>query len=292
MACHEGGHALLAKSRGRGRSRVALEELERNGRVDLEEDGSSARPELFEQIPQLVGQRDALCDQVVAQPDEPAQRLGFVGERREHTEAMAIGAQYVGEQVRITRIGLPLSRRVAGPRCLDRIRMDRHDGEATLDQRIDDDARRSLDRDAQLVRPRQLLQSRRQLRHAGRAVLHGEARYHGPFLVDDADGVLTTCPIQTHEVPHGRSSRRTSTDARGAYRTLIERHSATRTSGRNILLSVKAPRALRGGRSHPGRRTASEQGRPRRCAGGTSHDLGRTRSRARLSGLHGSRVHQ
>jgi hypothetical protein len=65
-----------------------------------------ARPEPLEQATQLVAEGDALGDKVVAAPHQGAQCLDLVRDRHEGTEAMAIGAQDVGEHVSIALIAL------------------------------------------------------------------------------------------------------------------------------------------------------------------------------------------
>jgi len=82
-----------------------------------------------------------------------------------------------------------------------------------------------------------------------------------------------------------------STDARGTCRSLINRRSTACEPGRDILWSVKVPRSLRGGGSHGSRRAASQQGRPRRGAGGSGFHPGRLRSRGQLFSAHDRRVH-
>src|ERR1044071_9012902 len=74
----------------------------------------SSSPELAEQGPQLVGERHATLDEVIACADEAAQCLGLVGGWREGAEPMAVGAQQVAEQVRVAEVRLALGRRIPG----------------------------------------------------------------------------------------------------------------------------------------------------------------------------------
>ena len=191
----------------------------------------------------------------------------------ERAETMAIGAQHVGEQVRVAQVGLALSCRVARPGRLHHVRMDWHHGEPTFHQRVDEEAGRPLDCDAQLLWRPSSRQATRQVRHPVGGVRDGESLCDCSGLVENTHGVLARSPGETHEVTHRASSARgTSTAARGACRTLIDRRSTTSPSGRNILWSVKArpPGPFEAAGLTGADASASEQGRPRRGAGGTS----------------------
>ncbi len=270
-----------------GRRGVVVEEVERDGRVDIGEDRGATGPELVEQPAQLVRECDALADEVIAQAAEAAERFGLVRQRRERAEPMAVCAQDVREQVGVAEVGLGLCGRVASTRSLDCVRVNRHDGEAVLDERVDENPRRALDGDPQLAGRGQLGQTSNQVGEPVRSVRGGEAGHDGAALVDGAHRVLACGPVQAHEIGHDISGL-LSTTARGACRSLTDWHSTARTPGCDTLLSVKAPPTLPGGRSHAGHRVASDVGRPRRGGGGTI-------STDRLGGLavaHGRKVHQ
>src|SRR5262249_44738148 len=76
VASKECSQALLAETGRRLWRRVALEEVERDRRVDVREDLGSAGPELTEQRAQLVRERDASLNEIVACADEATQCLG------------------------------------------------------------------------------------------------------------------------------------------------------------------------------------------------------------------------
>jgi len=283
----ERGHAPFADAARGLRRRVAVEELEGDRRVDVGDYLRGAGKELLEQAAQLIRCGDAPADEVVAHADQTAQRFGLVGQQHERTEAVTIGAQQVGEQVRIAEVGLALRGGVARPRRLDDAGMDPHDGELAFDECVDDEAGRPRDGDAQPGRRRQLDEPRGELAHARGGVCDGELR-------DDrtAHGVLPRGPVQTDEVVHDDClGGRTSTDARGTCRALINRRSTACEPGRNILLSVKVLRSLRGGGSHSGRRAASERGCPRRSAGEPVFQRRRFRSSRQLFRTHDGSVH-
>jgi hypothetical protein len=65
VAGQEGRPALLPEALGALRGRLAAQEGERNGRVDIGEDGAGAPAEAFQERAELVGEPDALSDEVV-----------------------------------------------------------------------------------------------------------------------------------------------------------------------------------------------------------------------------------
>ena len=150
----EAGQALGPEARGRFGRRIALEEGERDRAGESAEDAGGARPEALQQGGQLVGQGDLRADQVVAAAHQAAQGFDGVGLGRERAQAVAVGAQDVGQDEGVARVALGGDGPVAGSAGLDRIGMDRGDDEARLDQGIDQEAGRSLDRDRDHVRAR------------------------------------------------------------------------------------------------------------------------------------------
>ena len=292
MTRHERRHPFLAECAGGLWRRVAVEELEGDRRVDVGEDLGGSRPELLEQTAELVGRGDPLTDHVVAHTDQAAQRLGLVGQRRQRAEAMPVRAQQVRQQVRVAEVRLALRRGVPWARRLDGVGMDGHHREPLLDERVDDEAGGPLDRHAQLGCWCELGQASDEVLHPTGGVCRGEPSDDRTTLVDHAHGVFARGPVQANEKRHGYFLAGTTTaDARGTCRTLINWRSTAFEPGRNILLSVKVPRSLRGGGSHCGRRAASGQGRPRRGAGGSEDHPLRLGSRGQLFGAHDRRVH-
>ena len=74
VLAEELGEALLAEAGGAMRRGIAGEEGEGDRRVDVGEDGGGAGPEALEQRAELIGERDALGDEIVAAAHERAQR--------------------------------------------------------------------------------------------------------------------------------------------------------------------------------------------------------------------------
>ena len=114
MAAEELGQAALAQALGALGRRVAGEEGQGDGGIDVGEDHGGAGPEALEQGAQLIGERHALGDEVIAAPDEGPQGAGLVGERLQRAEAMAIGAEQVGEEIAVAVIALGRGRPSSG----------------------------------------------------------------------------------------------------------------------------------------------------------------------------------
>ena len=102
----------------RCRGGIAADESERDRAVDGSEDGRRPGPEAFEQAAKLIGESDALSDQVVAAADQGAQRLDLVGGGHQGAEAVAVGAQDVGQHVSVARIGFAAGGAVRGRQAL------------------------------------------------------------------------------------------------------------------------------------------------------------------------------
>ena len=84
----EGGEPLLAEPACGTRRRVALEEGERDGRIDVGEDGGGPGPEALEQRAELVREGYARGDQVVSRPDEGAERPDLVRQRTQRSKTV------------------------------------------------------------------------------------------------------------------------------------------------------------------------------------------------------------
>ncbi len=102
----EGGHALGAERLGGLGRGVALDEGQRDRRVDVGEDGASAWPERLQQATQLVGQLHPSGQQIVASTHQRAQGEDLVALRAQGLEAMTVGAQQVGQHVGVRGVAL------------------------------------------------------------------------------------------------------------------------------------------------------------------------------------------
>ena len=147
MATEELGQAALAQALGALGRGVAREEGQGDRGIHVGEDGRGAGPEALEEGAQLVGEGDALGDEVIAAADESAEGPGLIGEGLQGAEAVAIGAEQVGEQEGVAGVALAASGRVAGAAGLHDIGVDRDDREAGIQKGIDDEARGAFEGD-------------------------------------------------------------------------------------------------------------------------------------------------
>src|SRR4051794_15723504 len=200
----EGLEALLAEPRGAAGRGIALQEGERDRAVDGREEGAGAGPEAVEQAPQLVRERDALRDQVVAAADQGAQGLDLARAGLERSEAMTVGAQQIAEEIAVALVALAAGRAIAGPRRLDHVGVDRHDRMARLDQGLDQQAGGPLDRHRQGRRRPELGEPALEFGQTGGRMRHLEPRRDRALrLVDDADRVPHAAPVDPYTMAHG-----------------------------------------------------------------------------------------
>src|SRR4029079_11998979 len=164
-------------------------------------------------------------DHVITAAHESAQGADIVALRRQRREAMAIGAQQIGEQVGVAGIALGAVAAIARASCFDGIGMNGDDGETRVEQRIDDDSRRTLDGDG-----RTLIANERslQLREARRAGCDIDALTDVAVVVDDAYRMGLAGPIESgKERGHRRApaSRRMTCRAGSPCGSLTDRRS-------------------------------------------------------------------
>ena len=209
LAGQKGLHPLLAEARGRCRGRVALHEGQGDGRMEIGENGHGAGPEALQQAAQSIGQADALGDQVVTAAHQGTRRLDVVRTGPERSAAMAVGAQDVGQYVGVTRIALAAGgafARAAGFEHVgDHVGVDRHHRMACFDQRSDDQPRWALDRNGDFAGRRQVTELSVQFGEAGGVVRDVELESQGAGLIDDADSMAGTSPIEPSKAGHGQS---------------------------------------------------------------------------------------
>ena len=144
----EAGEPFASQPACVGGAGVAFEEGERDRRVDVGEDLLGAGPEGVELGAQLVGERDSLLDQVLAGAGQRLERLRLVAVGLEQP---ADGACRCGRAQPAHR---RRSRRTCRRRCGSghgRLRAGsdgRHDRDACVEQPVDDQPIRLLDRDS------------------------------------------------------------------------------------------------------------------------------------------------
>ena len=142
--------ARFVQAGGRSWRWIAFEERQADGRVHGCKDAGAARPEGVECGVQLIGQSDASGHQIIASAHQGTQSADGVRLWGQRGPAMSIGAQQIGKQISIRGVALGAVTAVTRTAGLDGIGMDRKDLMSGLDQRIDDQARGTLDGDAQV----------------------------------------------------------------------------------------------------------------------------------------------
>ena len=145
MLSAEGCHALGAEASGAIRGGVALDEGQCDGRVDVGEDGGGAGPVRVQNGSQLIGELYARGHEVVAPAHEGAQRADLGGLRGQGLEAVAVGAQQIGQQERVGGVALGAVTAVARSGGLHNVGVDRHDRHTGFDQGVDEQPRGPLD---------------------------------------------------------------------------------------------------------------------------------------------------
>ena len=184
---------------GRG---VAGEEGERDRGIHVGEDGRGAGPEALEEGAELIGEGDALGDEVIAAADEGAEGAGLIGEGQQGAEAVAIGPEQVAEQVGVAGVALAASGRVAGAAGLHGIGVDRDDREAGVQEGIDDEAGGALEGDGQRGGGREAGQPLDELGQARCGVGHRPAPADGAGLVEHTNSVRGGGPVQADDEGH------------------------------------------------------------------------------------------
>jgi hypothetical protein len=150
----------------------------------------------------LVGEGDLRGHQVVAPAHQRAQGLDGVGLRFERGEAMAVGAQDVGEDVSVAWIALGAGRPIPRPAGFDDVGVNGRDQEAGLDQGIDQEPRGALDGDGRVPGAAALAQAGGERGQTFAIVSKLEAIDNGAGGVEYADGVGGAAPIQANEKRH------------------------------------------------------------------------------------------
>jgi hypothetical protein len=182
LAGQERPKSLLAQPARVGGAWVALQERERDQVVEIAEQSDRSRPEALELCSQLIGQRDPALDKILARASHRSQRLGLIAVGLEHPEAMVIGARQLAQHKRVEAIGLA-ARRPEPRTCRgDLVGMQRQQPQAGVQQALDQQPVRPLDRDqrhfhaheraAQRPQPLLIVRERGRQQLLARLVLH------------------------------------------------------------------------------------------------------------------------
>ncbi len=195
VLAEELGEAFFTQARGAVGGGIATEEGQGDGRVDVGEDGGGPGPEPLEQGAELIGEGDALGDEIVPTAYEGAQGTRVVRGRPPRPEAMAIGPQQIGEDERIAGVTLAAGGGVAWAAGLERVGVDRYDLHPGLDEGIDEQAGGAFERDPKGAAVEQAPQAAEQLREPLGGVGDGALPLDAARVVKDADRVGLTRPV-------------------------------------------------------------------------------------------------
>ena len=132
MAGEEAGEALLAEPVRVSGSWVAVDERERDWAVDVGEHAGGGGPEAFQLGAQLVGERNAVGDEVLTSTDERPQRLRRVAIGDQDPEAVAVGTSELGEHEAVEAVALAARVAEAGAHRSDLVGVDRDHRQARL----------------------------------------------------------------------------------------------------------------------------------------------------------------
>jgi hypothetical protein len=181
---------------GVGRRRVAAQERERDRAVNLGEDLRGAGPEALQLRAQLVGQREPMADEVFARAGERAHRLGGIAVGDQHPVTVAVGARELGEHERIEAVALAARRAEARSHRGELVGMHRDHPQAGVQQPLDQQPVRTLDRDQRHV---ERDQPRAQRRDPALVMPVTATLEDPPVAVDHTDRMLLAGPIDPSE---------------------------------------------------------------------------------------------
>jgi hypothetical protein len=155
-----------------------------------------------------VGEPDAAANEVVAGAGECLQRPGLVAVGVEQAQPVHVGAGEFGEHVRVEAVRLAAAGAVAVAGGGELVRVDRHDGDAGVEQPVDHEAVRPLERDP--VDP-ELAQATHELGDAVLAAADPSLREPPSLRIDHDQAMLLA-----REVDPGRLLHPVSSLVRGA----------------------------------------------------------------------------
>ena len=185
-------HALFTEAAGRGGRRVALQERERDRAVDLREHARSAGPEALQLGAQLVRERDPRADEVLAGARERPQRLGLIAVGHQDPVAVAVGPRELGQHEAVKAVALATRRGEPGSHRGDLVGVDRDHPQVRVQQPLDQQPVRALDRDQ--LDP-QVQQAAAQRGDPTLVMPIAAALHDPPVLVDHAARMLLAGPI-------------------------------------------------------------------------------------------------
>ncbi len=215
--------ALLAEPAGVRGAGVALQERERDRAGQMAEESDRRRPEPLKLRAQLVAHRHPRFDEVLAGARERAQRLGLVAVGLKDPEAMSVSARQLTQHEAIKPIRLAARGAKPIPRRLDLIGMQRQHPHPSLQQPIDQQPVRALNRDQVDLKARQ---RRAQAADPVLAVRERRGQQLLPGRVLDQHIVLLRRPFDpravTHRLPPAVETIARCLDPEVPFRVLID----------------------------------------------------------------------
>jgi hypothetical protein len=139
--------ALDAERAGVLRAGVALQERERDRAVERAEQTDRRGPEPFELGAQLVAQPNPGLHQILSAAAQRPQRLGLVTVGLEHAKAMAVGSGELAQHERVEPVGLAARDPKPGPGGSDLVGMQGQHPQTGVQQPLNQQPVRALDRD-------------------------------------------------------------------------------------------------------------------------------------------------
>jgi hypothetical protein len=176
---------------------VALKERERDRAVQAREQPERTGPEPRQLSAQLVGQRGPAGDQIFTCTGQRPQRLGLIAIGLQHPEAVMIGPRQLAQHERVEPIGLPARRAEPIPRRGDLVGMQRQNPQPRVQQPLDQQPIRPLNRDQP-----HLVTHQRAAQAAHPDLVVRERRGQDPLarLISDQHVVLLRRPIDARIV--------------------------------------------------------------------------------------------
>ena len=253
--------SLLGQPVRSGCGREPLEEPQRDRAVDVAEQSDGAGEHDSQVGAELVRDRDASLDEVLASTHMSADRDRCRRVRLQRSPAVPVSAQAVGEYVGVGSVGLVARRSVTFTQGFDRAR--RHDNhlQPGLKQLIDHRAVGSLDRHPERTR---VLDPSTHLDEPVGAVSDIELGHRRAAFVDHAHRVTVHGPIHAGVTNDGIIHLSLLAVTAVRKHPVVQDVSAGRSLigalGRSALLPVDTPWTAGPRRTHAGGQTASDRG--------------------------------
>jgi hypothetical protein len=216
--------ALVFEAAGDKRAGVARTKRQADQTVDLRADAGRGGPKALNFGAQLVGERDACRDEILAGATQGAQRVGVVAVANRDAKAMMVAAGKLAEHERGKAIELPGAGTKARPGGRNLVGIDRHHPQPAIQQPLDQPAIPTLNRDKHDLHAHQRAAQRWQAalvmreRRAQQLVAAGVLDEHVALL---ANPVQPRMPLRHRWLPSLDCASRSS-DRQAPLRALID----------------------------------------------------------------------